>query len=117
MLGRHPLLSLDENLCRPVVSPGHDLVKSMHFLKTFSKVTDEDEAFLDAMDKRLAEFNEAREIAKNEAAIAETTTGDDIGSNVQSDEEEPVKEEQWGRGRRRISSRFMAVLATVRDSV
>ena len=64
---------LDEKLRRPVVRPLHDLVKSTQILETFAKVTDEDEAFLDAMDKHLAEFDEAREIAETEAATAATT--------------------------------------------
>lgn len=70
-----------------------------------------------AMDKCLAQFGEAHEIAENEAATATTTTGGDNGSNEQSDEKEPVEEEQLGRGRRRISSRFMAVLAAERASI
>ena len=67
------MLFLDEKLRQPVVRPLHDLVKSTQILETFAKVTDEDEAFFDAIDKRLAKFGEVRKITENEAATAATT--------------------------------------------
>ena len=66
------------------------------------------------MEQRLADFDkEARKLAESEAVAAATssaTSESHDGSNESIDDEEPVQVEELGHGRRKISSRFIALL-------
>ena len=103
------------------MQPVKDLVQSLQIFQDFEKVTDEDEVFLDAIDNRLAAFeNEAPKFAESHTVAAGNsgvTTGSQDGSNESIDNEEPVLVEDLGRGRRRVSFRFMVVLAAERANV
>ena len=97
------------------------LVQSLQIFQDFEKVTDEDEVFLDAIDNRLAAFeNEAPKFAESHTVAAGNsgvTTGSQDESKESIDNEEPVLVEDLGRGRRQVSSRFMVMVAAERANV
>jgi hypothetical protein len=101
------LMFLDHHRNSAAVTPSSDWRQSMLILSKFETLTDEDETFLDAFEKRLEAAEASEALEREEAA--------DIGRMQPAgddDEEQEGEDEQeaHGRTRRKASSRFYAAL-------
>ena len=98
-------LFLDQMLNTPDVSPTDDLAANMAFLREFKVLTDQDVKFLEEMDARLAEADLLAAEQAQDAADAAAALEAEGAAPAQAEQAE-----ERGRGRRKVSSRFVAAL-------
>lgn len=108
----HALVFLDHYFNSRAPDIIDDWNECMRQLKDFEVLTDEDEAFLDAMEKRLGAMEEAEKArAADEALRGQSSTTDEVEAGGLGADAEPDEALPTARRKRQASSRFYRALA------